>query len=158
MGQEGMRVRDRAGGGRRRRKGEGGKKKREKSKEKKEEGKREKEKEMEKEKKRKSEREKERKKIEKEKGKKNGEKRKRKRGRESECAPAVVAGCVGQGRQRRVRPAIIAVGEKEKVESTNGIGSWESGVRDREKIPGIRDRGFRRILSSTMTKILKIYC
>ena len=43
LGQEGARVRDRAGGGRRRRKGEGGKKKREKRKEKKEEGKREKE-------------------------------------------------------------------------------------------------------------------
>ena len=56
LGQEGARVRDRAGGGRRRRKGEGGKKKREKRKEKKEEGKREKEKEMEK-KKRKRERE-----------------------------------------------------------------------------------------------------
>ena len=58
LGQEGARVRDRAGGGRRRRKGEGGKKKREKRKEKKEEGKREKEKEMEKEKEKGKEREK----------------------------------------------------------------------------------------------------
>ena len=49
---------------------------------------------------------------------------------------ACAAWRAGQGRQRRVRPAIIAVGEKEKVESTNGIGSWESGVRDREKIFG----------------------
>ena len=57
--------------------------------------------------------------------------------------------------QRRVRPALIAVGgramrrwrgkrgrergmvgEKEKVASTNRIGSWESGIRDREKIFG----------------------
>ena len=52
------------------------------------------------------------------------------------CGPgkACAAWRADQGRQRRVRPAIIAVGEKEKVESTNGIGSWESGVRDREKI------------------------
>ena len=49
---------------------------------------------------------------------------------------ACTAWRAGQGRQRRVRPVIIAVGEKEKVESTNGIGSWESGVRDREKIFG----------------------
>ena len=69
----------------------------------------------------------------------------------------------GQGRQRRVRPAIITVGgracatgrraardgttarkerergkvgDKEKAESTNGIGCWKSGVRDREKIFG----------------------
>ena len=63
-------------------------------------------------------------------------KRKGKRGRQSEGALAAIAGCAVQGRQRRVRPAIIAVSEKEKVESTNGIGSWESGVRDREKIFG----------------------
>ena len=49
---------------------------------------------------------------------------------------ACAAWRAGQGRQRHVRPAIIAAGEKEKVESTNGIGSWESGVRDREKIFG----------------------
>ena len=92
-------------------------------------------------------------------------KRKREGGEGSECAPAAIAGCAGQGRRARpgararegmrVWPALIAVGgramrrwrgkrerergtvgEKEKVESTNGIGSWESGVRDREKIFG----------------------
>ena len=126
---------------------------------------------MEKEKKRKSEREKERKKIEKEKGKKNGEKRNGKRGRESECAPAIIAvgGRTWATGRRAARDETVArkkrererergtVGEKEKVESTNGIECWESGVRDREKIPGIMVRGFRRILSSTMTRILKIY-
>ena len=79
---------------------------------------------------------------------------------------ACAAGCAGQGRQRRVRPAIITVGgracatgrraardgttargkerereqgtvgEKEKMDTTNGIGCWKSGARDREKIFG----------------------
>ena len=82
---------------------------------------------------------------------------------------ARAAGCVGQGRQRHVRPAIIAVGgrawatgrraardgtsarkkrerererergtvgDKEKMDTTNGIRCWKSGVRDREKIFG----------------------
>ena len=100
------------------------------------------------------------------------------RGLGEECA----AGCVGQGRharpgarargQWRVRPALIAVGgramrlwrgkrerergtvgEKEKVTSTNGIGSWEWGIRNREKIfSGFRVRVFRRFLSSTTKK------
>jgi len=47
------------------------------------------------------------------------------------------------------------VGEKERMETTNGIGCWKSGVRDREKILGIRVQGFRRILSSTMKRIFK---
>ena len=70
---------------------------------------------------------------------------------------ACAAGCAGQGRQRRVRPAIIAVGgractgwdvgeekerergtvgDKEKMDTTNGIRCWKSGVRDIEKIFG----------------------
>ena len=106
------------------------------------------------------------------------------RGRVRGPGEARATGCVGQGRQRRVRPAIITVGgracatgrraardgttarkerergtvgEKEMMETTNGIGCWKSCVRDREKIPGIRVQGFRRILSSTMKRILKKY-
>ena len=50
-------------------------------------------------------------------------------------------------------------GEEKESGTTNGIGCWESGVRDREKIPGIKVQGFRRILSSTMKIIFfkKIY-
>ena len=80
------------------------------------------------------------------------------RGRVRGPGKACAAGCAARG-QWRVRPALIAVGgramrlwrekrerergpvgEKEKVTSTNGIGSWESGIRDREKI--FRDLGF----------------
>ena len=76
---------------------------------------------------------------------------------------ACAAWRAGQGRQRRVWPAIIAVGgracatgrraardgmtarkerergtvdERERMETTNGIGCWKSAVRDREKIFG----------------------
>ena len=74
------------------------------------------------------------------------ENRKRKRKEKWEKGKERGGGRVS-ARRRRLRGArarggvrgmavIIAVGEKEKVESTNGIGSWESGVRDREKIFG----------------------
>ena len=47
------------------------------------------------------------------------------------------------------------VGEKEKMDVTNGNGCWKSGVRDREKI--FRELGFWfwEILSSTTKIILK---
>ena len=81
------------------------------------------------------------------------------RGRQSECVPAAIAGCAGQGRQRRVRPAIIAVGgsacatgrraardgtsarkkresEVRSAKKKRWTRRMESGVRDREKIFG----------------------
>jgi hypothetical protein len=49
--------------------------------------------------------------------------------------------------RRRSRQAVRkkrkrAVGEKEKMDTTNGIRCWKSGVRDREKIFGIQGSGF----------------
>jgi len=54
------------------------------------------------------------------------------RGREKERFAATIAtGGEEKEREGKVRSA------KKKVESTNGTGSWESGVRDRENIFGI---------------------
>ena len=60
----------------------------------------------------------------------------------------------GMGRRRGKRESEVRL-KKENVESTNGIGCWKSGVRDKEKISGIRVQGFRRILSSMMSGIFK---
>ena len=83
--------------------------------------------------------------------------------REPGEAVARAAGA-NRGRQSRVgdRPPSGTEwddGEEKESGTTNGVGCWESGVRDREKIPRIKVQGFRRILSSTMKIIFfkKIY-
>jgi len=66
------------------------------------------------------------------------------RGASGQAAP----GCMRQGGGKRKRDSLrrsrralrkkreckVRSAKKKKVESTNGTGSWESGVRDREKI------------------------
>ena len=50
------------------------------------------------------------------------------RGRKERFAATIATGGEEKKREGKVRSA------KKKVESTNGTGSWESGVRDRENI------------------------
>ena len=92
-----------------------------------------------------------RRKKKREKGKRKKKKRKGREGKRE--LPARFAAAVGHARAASLgRSTTCTRNEKKRAERR-----MESGVRVREKIPGIKVQGFRRILSSTMKKNLKKY-